>query len=140
MSFAQFFQQNILLFLLFFAVIAAIIIYEWRSRGQGGTTLTVLAASQMVNNGALLVDVRSPAEFKKGHIAGAKNYPLESFAEQLKKLQGRHKADKPVVIYCQNGMASGAPARQLREAGFSQVYVLQGGLESWLQDNLPLVK
>lgn len=140
MTFAQFFQQNIFLFSLFFLVIAAIIVYEWRNRGQNGTTLTVLAASQMANNGALLLDVRTPAEFKKGHIAGAKNYPHDTFAEQVKKLQSRQKTDKPLIVYCQNGMASAAPARQLREAGFTAVYVLQGGLESWLQDNLPLVK
>lgn len=140
MSFAQFFQQNIFLFSLLFLVIAAIIVYEWRSRGQGGKTLSVLAASKMANDGALLVDTRTPAEFKKGHIAGAKNHPADGFAEQLPKLQARHKADKPMIVYCQNGLASPAVARQLRTAGFSQVFVLQGGLDSWLQDNLPLVK
>lgn len=140
MSFQQFFSQNIFLFSLFFFVIAAIIAYEIRNRGQGGKTLTVLAAAKMVNEGALLVDTRAASEFKKGHIAGAKNYPLDGFAEQIDKLKSRHKPDKPIVLYCQNGISTASPARQLRAAGFSEVYVLQGGLESWLQDNLPLVK
>lgn len=138
MSFAQFVQQNFFLVSLFVVVLAAIVAYEWKMRGQGATSLTVLAASQLVNNGALLIDTRPPADFKKGHIAGAKNYPADTFAEQMKKLD-KYK-EKPIVLYCQTGMSANAQAKLLRNAGFSAVHVIQGGLESWTQDNLPLVK
>ena len=138
MTFAQFVQQNMFLFSLLVLVLSAIIAYEVKYRGQGGTSLTVLAASQLVNEGAVLIDTRAAADFRKGHIAGAKNYPAEGFAEQMKKLE-KFK-NKALVLYCQNGMSSPAQAKTLRSAGFASVYVIQGGLESWLQDNLPLVK
>lgn len=140
MSFAQFFQDNLVLFALLAVVILAIIVYEWKNRGQGGSQVSAHGVSRLVNDGALLIDTRSAADYKKGHIAGAKNHPAEHFAEQAEKLKSRYKTDKTVVLYCQNGLGANTQAKILRDAGFSDVYVLQGGLDSWMQDNLPLVK
>ena len=48
--------------------------------------------------------------------------------------------DKPVVVYCENGFASATAARALNALGFTKVVTLRGGLQSWRQENLPLVK
>lgn len=140
MSFAQFFQENIVLFALLILVILAIIGYEFKNRGTNSGSVTALGISRLVNDGALLIDTRSAAEYKKGHIAGAKSHPADTLSEQAGKLASRYKADKTVVLYDQNGMNTRIPAKHLRDAGFANIFVLQGGLDSWLQDNLPLVK
>ena len=56
-------------------------------------------------------------------------------ADSLKKFK-----EKPVVVCCESGFASAAAAKTLREQGFSKVATLRGGLRSWRQENLPLVK
>ena len=56
-------------------------------------------------------------------------------AETLKKYK-----EKPVIVYCDSGYASAAAARTLRALGFTKVVTLRGGLQSWRQENLPLVK
>ena len=53
---------------------------------------------------------------------------------------GRAGMEKPVIVYCENGMASASAARTLRTGGFNKVVTLRGGLQSWRQENLPLVK
>ena len=58
-----------------------------------------------------------------------------SRAESLKKYK-----DKPLIVYCENGFASAAAARALKEQGFTKVATLRGGLQGWRQENLPLVK
>jgi rhodanese-related sulfurtransferase len=92
----------------------------------------------MVNAGAALVDLRSPNQFKDGHIAGAKNLPGDRIAADPKALEKL--ADKTVVLYCDNGMTTAAAQRTLARAGAKSVYSLRGGLAAWKQENLPVVK
>jgi rhodanese-related sulfurtransferase len=91
-----------------------------------------------MNQGALVLDVRSQAEFDSGHIREARHLPQDqvgSAAETLKKFR-----DKVIVAYCESGMRSGAAARVLRTQGFAKVVNLRGGLQSWRAENLPVVK
>ena len=64
--------------------------------------------------GALIIDVRTPAEFKQGHVKGSTNIPLNSLSGQLKKLQ---KQNKPILVCCRSGSRSGYAARYLRAEG-----------------------
>jgi rhodanese-related sulfurtransferase len=85
-----------------------------------------------------MLDVRDSQEFEAGHIIDARHLPaseLAAKAETLKKYK-----EKPVVVYCESGTASDAAARTLRAGGFNKVVTLRGGLQSWRQENLPLVK
>jgi rhodanese-related sulfurtransferase len=75
-----------------------------------------------LNSGAVLVDVRTPGEFSRGHATGAINVPLQQLPSSLKKL-GKKK--RPVVVYCRSGSRSGRAASILRERGFSQVLDLK---------------
>ena len=76
------------------------------------------AAWQLVEQGALLVDVRTPTEFAAGHIDNAVNYPL---AEVDMRFNGVEKS-RPIVVYCQSGNRSGIAYNYLVEQGFTQVH------------------
>ncbi len=76
---------------------------------------------------AQLIDVREPNEFDNGHVLGARNIPLS----QLKMRKGEIRSDKPVYLYCQNGMRSGRAAQFLHRKGYRQLTQLQGGFKKW---------
>jgi rhodanese-related sulfurtransferase len=87
---------------------------------------------------AVLLDIRSADDFKKGHITSARNIPLAQLSSQLSKLE--NEKNKPIIVVCQAGMSAQGAAKQLISAGFSQVAVLTGGMSKWAEANLPVVK
>lgn len=92
-------------------------------------------AKQLVDQGALLLDVRTPGEFAAGHVEGAVNITHTEVADRLdeiRELQGGD-AHKPIVVYCRSGRRSGIAKQDLEEAGFDRVTNL-GGLSDWCED------
>lgn len=73
---------------------------------------------QLIKDGAVILDVRTKAEYQQGHIRGSINIPLQSLDNNLSKLN----KDKPVITCCASGMRSGSAKMILRSKGFSQVY------------------
>lgn len=127
-------------FLVAAAVILAVlaIVIEIRERAKGSSMVGTGDAVRLANGGALMLDVREPAEYEAGHIIDARSIPAKEVAGKADSLK-RYK-EKPVVIYCETGFASAAAAKALKALGFTKVATLRGGLKSWRQDNLPLVK
>lgn len=82
----------------------------------------------------MLIDVRTPAEYKSGHIGGAKNIPLNTLANKMKNIP----KDKPVVIVCQTGSRSASATRQLMAAGYDNVTNLSGGTLRWRMSGNPV--
>jgi rhodanese-related sulfurtransferase len=120
------------------ALALAVLAYEASRARSGGQSVGPMDAVRLMNQGAVLVDLRSQAEFDSGHILDAKHVPqdqLSSSAEALKKYK-----DKVVIACCESGMRSGAAARVLQAQGFTKVVNLKGGLQAWRAENLPLVK
>jgi rhodanese-related sulfurtransferase len=118
------------------AVLALVI--EFRLRSRGSHAIAPADAVRLANSGALILDVRNSQEYEAGHIIEARHVPAAEVAgkaESLKKYK-----EKPVIVYCESGTASGAAAGALRTGGFTKVVTLRGGLQSWRQENLPLVK
>jgi rhodanese-related sulfurtransferase len=118
-------------------VVLAIVI-EIRERAKGSSMIAPGDAVRLVNGGALVLDVRDAGEYEAGHIIDARSVPAKEVAQRadsLKKFK-----EKPVVICCESGFASASAAKALRALGFSKVATLRGGLRSWRQENLPLVK
>jgi rhodanese-related sulfurtransferase len=68
-------------------------------------------------NNHLLIDVRTVAEFKSGHMEKAKNIPLNTIAKKINSIP----KDKTVVLVCRTGSRSGMAARQLANAGYENV-------------------
>jgi rhodanese-related sulfurtransferase len=73
---------------------------------------------ELVKSGAQIIDVRTPAEYKSGHIRGSVNIPLQTISSQL----GRIKKDKPVITCCASGMRSASAKSILKSNGFIDVH------------------
>ena len=83
-------------------------------------------AKRLVAAGALLLDVRTPAEFVGGHVPGALNIPVQVLGTRLAEVGPKA---RDVVVYCQRGGRSARAAAELRQAGYT-VHDL-GGIASW---------
>lgn len=94
-----------------------------RSRGR----IDSGQAHKLVEAGAKLIDVRSPAEFASGHLPGATNVPLDQLARRIDELGAK---DQPIVLYCASGMRSGRALGMLQSEGFSEAHNL-GGMSNW---------
>ncbi len=69
---------------------------------------------ELTEKGAVIVDVRTPAEFKAGHIKEAINVPLDTVSRQLQMIK---KINKPVIAVCRSGSRSGMAINILKKAG-----------------------
>jgi rhodanese-related sulfurtransferase len=121
-------------------LLAAIVVvaFELRERIQAFAALSATQAVRLMNQGALVIDLRSKELYDAGHIVDARNVPvreIESQADALKKWR-----DKSVITYCDSGADGAGAARTLMKLGFTKVFNLQGGLNAWVKDNLPLTK
>ncbi len=93
--------------------------------------LSATAFNQLLNEmpNAVLIDVRTPQEFRQGAIENAINIDLMSndFSQKIAKLP----KDKAYFVYCRSGNRSGSACKHLGNNGFEQVYNLSGGIMSW---------
>lgn len=80
--------------------------------------------TELVKQGAVILDVRSEAEYASGHINGSLNIPIDQLALSLHRLPSK---DKPVILCCASGTRSAAAKRLLSSKGYRSVY--NGG--SW---------
>lgn len=80
---------------------------------------------QAIKDGALLVDVRSPAEFRSGSVPGAINIPLDTITQQLSRFKGA----KNIVVFCRSGNRSRMAEQILKQNGYTMV--VNGG--TWQQ-------
>lgn len=91
-------------------------------------------AHRLVSEGAVLLDVRTLAEWDKGHLDGAEHIPLGELPSKLKAVEALTNGDKskPIVLYCRSGARAGRAKEQLVAAGYTQVTNL-GGMNDWGQ-------
>lgn len=90
----------------------------------------------MNRRNATLVDIRPQAEFNKGHILGAINLPFSKFADASNQLEKYRK--NPLILVCVSGLQAQAACKQLTKQGFTDLHLLDGGINSWTSANLPL--
>lgn len=74
---------------------------------------------ELINSGALIVDVRTPGEYKSGHIKGSLNIPLNKLNENIPLLKRKN---KPVITCCASGMRSASAVQLLKAGGIEGVY------------------
>ncbi len=87
---------------------------------------------------ATIVDIRTPEEFKGGHISGAVNIPIEDFSEKYKELE--HAKDSKIIIYCNTTNKVMRASQILSANGFKNVVVITGGIQAWISEGYPLSK
>ncbi len=136
-DFETFFSNNLFLFLALFTVVVAIIISEVQ-RKTGVKVLSPAEATRIINSeNALVLDIRDKTAFKKGHIVNAKNISatnLENRVKELEKFKSR-----PIIVCCNTGQQAVSASKTLVKQGFEKVYRLSGGMQSWLNENMPVI-
>ena len=96
--------------------------------------IRALEARSRMDAGAILVDVREPAEWAAGHAEGARHIPLA----QLGQGQGELPVGRPVITVCRSGARSARAATILAGQG-REVSNLDGGMRAWAAGGLPVV-
>ncbi|MFP5460844.1 MAG: rhodanese-like domain-containing protein [Gammaproteobacteria bacterium] len=131
----QFLTENFVLIAVALAS-GAMLLWPMVQRRASGPALDTLGATRFINDsGAIVLDVREPAEFAAGHLPNARNIPLG----ELDKRVGDLPKDKPVLVCCASGARSGKALSLLRQDG-REAFNLSGGVAAWQQAGLPVVK
>lgn len=81
------------------------------------------------NKNVLILDVRTPSEFKYGHISRAKNIPINELGYKINTISSYK--DEEVIVYCASGMRSSTASKILSKNGFSKIYNLSRGMASY---------
>ncbi|MCW9079334.1 MAG: rhodanese-like domain-containing protein [Gammaproteobacteria bacterium] len=132
----EFAGNHTLLVAAFMAVLTALI-WNLVTDPGGKNAVDPLTATAMINHDdAIVLDVRSMAEFKDGHIVNAINIPLNGLGNNVKQIE-KHR-DKPIVTVCRSGSRSGSACAILRKHGFENVKNLRGGMLAWENSSLPV--
>lgn len=137
--FGEFFLNHLVLFALLFAILAMLIWTFVGDRLRGIRSVDHIGLTHLLNrNNALLLDIRPDADYQRGHILSAVHVPENEVQNRVAALA--KDKERPAVVYCQTGMNAGKVCKLLQGAGFSEVYSLKGGLNSWLNAGLPTTK
>ncbi len=86
-------------------------------------------AAAMKRPGTVILDVRTPAEFASGQLAGAVNNDVN--AANLRSTVGAMAKDVPYAVYCHSGNRSGTALALMKGLGFTQTFHLAGGIQAW---------
>jgi rhodanese-related sulfurtransferase len=115
-----------------------VIVYELRTRNENQSAVSPQDLVRLMNQGALVIDLRAGDAFASGHVAGARQMSGEQIlkaADTLKKQK-----EKVLVVYDDSGSLGAAAVRQLTAQGFTKAFNLRGGISAWRAENLPLSK
>ena len=129
-----FIYNNIVLFSAFIILGLLIINHEIKSHFSPTKIINCDDLINAMNNSkALLIDMRNAEEFKAGHIVGAKNYSLDDLANLDVSV-----ADDAIITYANDEKAAIQAADLILKQGAKEVFYLEGGLSSWIDNNMPL--
>jgi rhodanese-related sulfurtransferase len=133
----EFTGNNTLLVLALVISFFVLVFSELRRKASGLVNVEAIEAVKLINNDAIVLDLRTVDAFAKGHIVNARSIPLDELDAKLNSLESVK--SKPIVAVCDNGITSTKAVNTLRTAGFASVYGLKGGMSGWSQAGLPVV-
>lgn len=127
-----------LILIVAFVVSGALLLWPMiASRGRGG--LSAAEATQLINRrNAVVIDLRGGPDYAAGHLPAARHLALDELQAKIGQI-AKNKAT-PVLLVCQTGLQSNKASRIVEAAGYTEVHVLQGGLNAWQQAGMPVVK
>lgn len=118
-------------------VLVAMVANELWTNLRGEKRLSPAEAVRLINDqNAALLDVRSPADFKKSHLLNAVNIPAARIEERINEIAKLK--ERTVLCYCALGSLAPQACTTLRKQGFTTVYSLKGGLNAWQGASLPV--
>jgi rhodanese-related sulfurtransferase len=121
-----------------FALIASVLLLAGCSSSSSAIDLSVTEFSAKVAEaGVITLDVRTPIEFAEGHIEGARLIDFQSgnFENEIAALD----KNATYAVYCRSGNRSGQAVKVMQDAGFTNVFNMNGGVIDWANAGLPLV-
>ena len=92
---------------------------------KGYEVIDTNKAIEIINNGAVLIDVRTSDEYNREHIPNAVNIPLDTIDSI------GYDKDTTIIVYCQSGMRSLEAVKKLVDMGYTNLYNLDGGILNW---------
>lgn len=132
----DFFINNIAL--IFLILFSGILLLFPRLITSGRKNISIKDAVVLINrHPTFLVDVRNAGEFERSRINNSVNIPLDKLAESIDKL--KKNSNKTLIIYCQKGFQSAQAVKILNKLGVDSVVSIEGGLEAWRKENLPII-
>jgi len=120
------------------ALIGSILLLAGCSSSSSAIDLSVTEfSSKVAEAGVITLDVRTPGEYAEGHLEGAQLIDFQSgnFENEISSLD-KHAT---YAVYCRSGNRSGQAVKVMHDAGFHNVYNLNGGVIDWANAGLPLV-
>lgn len=136
-KFLEFTGNHTLLVLFLMISFFLLVFTELRRKAGGLVAVDPSDAVGLINNDGIVIDLRNPEAYSRGHIVNAKNIPYDEF-EAKKDTVSKFK-DRPIVAVCDAGQTSAKAVNSLRKSGFESVYGLKGGMNAWSQAGLPVV-
>jgi len=133
----EFASNHTLLALALMISFFVVVFSELRRKAGSLVNIEAIEAVKLINNDAVVLDLRSVDAFSKGHIVNARNIPSDELEAKMDNLNSIK--SKPVIAVCEAGMTSSKATTTLRAAGFDSVYALKGGMTGWGQAGLPVV-
>jgi len=91
------------------------------------TAISSQEALELINNGAIVADIRDAGSFSNGRINGAVTLSNENLQQFIDETE----FDQPIIVCCYHGVSSQSAAAFLCERGYEKVYSLNGGFEGW---------
>jgi len=134
-----FLGNHLALAALFVLILLGLIVTEVMLKLRKYKTLTPAGLTLLINREQpLLIDLSARADYEKAHLPGARHVLPSQFDPEHKDLAKAK--ELPVVLIDRDGRGLDKPAQRLIKAGFSRVYVLEGGTLAWQQAQLPVAK
>ena len=121
------------------AVISTLLLVGCSTTTAGATNMNVSEFSKKITEaGVVILDVRTPSEYAEGYIDGAHNIDFQSgnFENEIATLD----KNATFAVYCRSGNRSGQAAKIMHDAGFHNVYNLEGGVIDWANEGMMLVQ
>ena len=129
----EFFGNHLILSLAFFIVLFMIFSLEMGALTNKFKPVTYSELTNLINKDKItLVDLRDEKDYTNGHIIDSLNLTIESIEKN------KFNKQQPIITYSDNEKDSIKAAQEYVKQGYQMVYYLQGGIQSWVENNMPL--